>query len=88
MELNLKQISLIVGILLAINLISNFIFSTKTETDVWKQMSIESIYSVGKWEEIDKIKTDGINKMAVELKELGIDEVDAILNRYLSQNGN
>ncbi len=83
-----KLVLLVVGISIAVSLISNLLFSVKTETDIWKQTSIEAIYSIGKLEEIDKIKTDGIHKMADELKALEIDKVDAILSRYLSTNGN
>lgn len=81
-------IVIVIGVTIGTSLFVNLFVGTKTETDIWKQMSIEAIYSVGKLEEKDKIKTDGIYKMADELKALGIDDVDAILNRYLSTNGN
>ena len=77
-----KLILLVVGISIAVSLLSNLFLGTKTESSIWKKTSVEAIYEVGYLRTVDKNGSIVIQNMINELEALNNNDVNAVLLRY------
>ncbi len=82
MKIDIKLLLLVVAISVITSFVSYFFLSKVTESDIWKQTSIEAIYTIGELEKANENQATFIRNMIDDLKEIENDTVKFVLNKY------